>query len=257
MEGRIAEEQRRHEERAQAERAAAEAVTADIRAKFAAERERAAADRAALQAALDEHQRAVEQARAEAPIASARMRALEAQVAELTEQNRALEQARRREATEQRTRASERDLAWLDAEREEIAALRAAIERDLASAPPRDGSAGPLLEQLRADNARLRARVLALEGRTAGAQGSAVHVHGGVHTMVIHADQGTVHVHVDEQGAQLRSQSRQMEVDASPRRHPAGVEAVDASDSAPTKLRDSAPQRGEGSATGRERGPQR
>ena len=54
-----------------------------------------------------------------------------------------------------------------------------------------------------------------------------VHVHGGVGTMVIHADQGTVHIYVDEQRAAVRGQVRQLGVDALPPKRGARVEALD------------------------------
>lgn len=195
-------------------RAETRTTVKDLRAEFTAERERAAAERSELQAALEQQRVAAEAVRAEAARAATRARELEEQVAELTKQNRALEEAQRAAAapTPQPTPSP----TWLQAEREQIAALRAAIERELAALPRR-------LREPR-DDAR------PADGGAATEQASppgAIHVHGGVGTMVIHADQGTVHIYVDEQRAAVRGQVRQLGVDALPPKRGARVEALD------------------------------
>ena len=183
-------------------RAETRTTARDLRAELTAERERTAAERTELQAALAQQRAAAEAARAEAARAAERAQQLEAQVAALTKQHRALAQAQSAAAAPPPPTPSP---AWLQAEREQIAALRASIERELA-ALPRRGREPRGDERPAEDDAALE---------RASAPGT-IHVHGGVGTMVIHADQGTVHIYVDEQRAAVRGQARQLGIDATP-----------------------------------------
>jgi DNA repair exonuclease SbcCD ATPase subunit len=182
-------------------RAETRTTARDLRAELTAERERTAAERTELQAALAQQRAAAEAARAEAARAAERAQQLEAQVAELTKQHRTLAQAQSTATAPPPTPSP----AWLQAEREQIAALRASIERELAALPRRG-------REPRGDK-RPAEDDAALE--RASAPGT-IHVHGGVGTMVIHADQGTVHIYVDEQRAAVRGQARQLGIDATP-----------------------------------------